>query len=944
MAAVTRLRAYAGLWLPVGLLGLALVFVAAAAGPVNRHVLEQAFQQTVAEAPAPARDITFTERTAPADPEAGGSPAGSAEQIRGDAQALLPPALAEVVEVNWGMQRSRTERPSTSTPGRSASLVGPGVVTDPLALHPLVTLHHQTGLAPEIQLVDGVPPATGPVIDPAEAAIEVMAAAEVADTFGLRVGQTYHLLFGVAPLPPGQSRPGTPQLAITLTGVFQPADPAAAIWQSDPRLLRPVPRAWPHFDLLVPLPMATLVTDQPGIDALFALGLNPLVEIENVARVRIDQQRLDQAWAVAGRDAVAELLASPDLRPGLTIQTGLAELIDEFERQAVAARAVTAVVAAGLVGTGIGLLLLAARVTVDRRGGELSLLRARGASLLTVVRRSLAEALLVLLPAAAVGWLLHRLLPGRPDPGVVLGLGMVPLLVAAVVVLAVPATFAGAVRARARGDRAGPARSDRAGAARGDRAGAGRRELARYRSAPVRVTLELLVVLLAGLGVVQLQQRGLTGTSVAARVAGGLGGTDPYLSAVPVLIGLAAGLLALRLYPWPLRLLGALAARRRGVVGFLGLARAGRAAPATVLPMLVLVLAVTVGGFAGAVNQAVLGARDAATIRAVGADLRVGAEGELTDAALAEVAAVPGVTSVAGVVEDGFIRIDGQAVQAAAVMLVDAPGYQRVLAAIGAPGRLPEPVVSAVPGTGPVPVLAPRLDPARSLVVEIDQVEYPAEVVGGVDDLPALHGARIWVLVPRQALAEPPPVDQLLIAGPQADLAAVRAAVARGTGGDPDAVTVASLAGERARLEASGFNQTLTLVFVTGTVGAGVGGLLAVGLALVVQAAARGRAVSLLRTMGLSTGQARGLLLVELVPVTALAVAVGAVAGTFMPVVLAPALGLTEFTGGAPLPVSLDPGTVIVLAVLLGLFVIGGALVEAAVNRRLGLGQVLRVD
>jgi putative ABC transport system permease protein len=929
MGTVTRLRAYAGLWTLLGLLGLALVFLASAAGPVNRHLLDQALRTALAEAPAAARDITFTERTV-SEESAGPfapAPAESAEAIRGDAHELLPPALAEVVEVGWGWQRTRTERASTATPGLSASLVGPGVVTDPLGLQPLVTLHHQTGLAPATRLVDGAAPATQPVTDPAEAVIEVMVAAQVAEAFGLRAGETYRLWFGVAPLPPVQPDPGTPQVAVTVTGVFEPIDPAAPIWQSDPRLLRPIPRSWPLFDLFVPLPMATLVTDQTGIHALSALGLNEFVEIENVARVRLDAGRLDAAWAVAGRDAVAALQASPDRRPSLTIQTGLIDLIDEFERQSAAAGAVIAVVAAGLVGTGVGLLLLAARITVDRRAGELSLLRARGGSVATVVRRFLAEGLLVLVPAAAAGWVLPRLLPGRPDPGVLVGVGVAPLVVAAVVVLAVPVTVAAAVRAPA---------TSRGGGARGG----ARRELARDRSAPVRVTVELLVVLLAGLGVLLLQQRGLTGTAAAVRA----GGADPYLSAVPVLIGLAAGLLALRLYPGPLRVVGALAARRRGAVGFLGLARAGRVVPATALPLLVLVLAVALGGFAGAVYQAVLTARDGAAIRAVGADLRVAAEGGLTDAAVTDVAAVPGVVSVAGTVDAGFIRIDGQAIQAAAVLLVDAPAYQRVLAAIGAPGRLPERVVSAAPHAGPVPVLAPRLDPARSLVVEIDRVEYPAEVVGGVADLPALHSGRIWVLVPRQALAEPPPADELLIAGPDADLAAVRAAVARGTGGDPDAVTVTSLADRRAELNSSGFNQTLSLVFVVGTVGAAVGGLLAVGLALVVQAAARGRALSLLRTMGLSASQARGLLLVELVPVTVLAVAVGAVAGTTMPVLLAPALGLTEFTGGTPLPIALNPATVTVVAALLGVFVIGGALVESAVNRRLGLGQVLRVD
>lgn len=925
MQVLTRLRGYAGLWTLVGLLGLVLVFVAAAAGPANRHLLDQALRQQIAQAPAPARDLEFTEPTVAVESVVGSGPAESAAQMHRDARALLAPALADVVEQSWGAQRSRTQTPSSASLGLSASLTGPGVVTEPLGLHPLITLHHQTELAPQVELVEGEAPATPPVGGPSGTVVEVMAVAEVAEAFGLRVGETYQLRFGVAPLAPSQLAPDQQGLAIRLTGVFEPVDPAALTWLADPRLLQPVPRTWPYFDDFVPLPMATLVTDQAGVDAAVELGLNPFLEFQNVARVRIDPQLLDQGWAPAGRDAVAATLAHPDRRQGIFIRTRLAELIDEFERQSVAARAVTAVVAAGLIGTGVGLLLLAARVTVDRRRAELALLRARGASQSRMVGRFVAEALPVLLPAAAVGWALHRLLPGRPDPGVLLGVGALPLAMAVVVLLAVPVA---AVVSR--------------------RSGPGRRELTRYRPAPVRLTIEALVVLLAGLGVLLLHERGLTGTIAAARdpvgTTGSVATADPYLSAVPVLIGLAAGLVALRLYPWPLRLLGALAGRGRRVVGFLGLARAGRATPATALPLLVLVLAVVLGGFAGAVFESVVAARDAAALRSVGADLRVETDRELTGSAVAEVAAVPGVTAVAGAVEAGFIRVDGRPVQAAVVLLVDGPAYQRVLAAIGAPGRLPESLVSAAPGTEPVPVLTSRLSPGRELAVEIERVPYPAEVVGGTDDLPTLHGARFWVLVPRQALPEPPPVEELLISGAEADPAAVRQAVASASGDDPEQLAVTTLVDRRAELERSGFNRALTLMFVVGTVGAAAGGLLAVGLALVVQAAARGRALSLLRTMGLSAGQARGILLVELVPVTALAVAVGAVAGTTMPLLLAPSLGLTEFTGGAPLPIAVNPTTVGLLAGLLGVFVIGGALVEAAVNRRLGLGQVLRVD
>jgi putative ABC transport system permease protein len=369
-------------------------------------------------------------------------------------------------------------------------------------------------------------------------------------------------------------------------------------------------------------------------------------------------------------------------------------------------------------------------------------------------------------------------------------------------------------------------------------------------------------------------------------------------------------------------------------VGYLGLARSARAAPASALPLLVLVLAVAVGGFVAAVQSSITAARDTGARQAVGADVRLRGD-LLTEAAVPAVAEVPGVTAVAAASRDGFVGMGAGFDVNIAVITVDAAQYQRVLAEIGWPVRLPAELLAASPGADPLPVLTWQpVD--EELTLLIDRVEYPAVSVGEVTGLPRLHTGRSWVLVPRQALARPPPIDELLIGGVGADPAQLRQAVAA-------EVEVTTLAEQRTELARSGFNRGLSALFVAGLVAALLGGLLAVGLSLVVPAAARGRTLSLLRTMGLSASQARGLLLVEVMPVTTLAVAAGAVAGAVMPALLAPALGLTEFTGGTPVPVAVDLPAVGLLAGLLATFVVGGVLAEAAVNRRLGLGQVLRV-
>lgn len=899
MRAWSRLRAHGGLWTLVAVLAAAVVFVVTAVGPTIRYSEDRALRAAVANAPTATRDITVFEPT-----HAYGA---TARDLHDHVAQLLEPPLAEVVNASWGAQRSRLERPSALRPQQFVSLAGPGVSSDPAGFLPLSTVAHLTDLDSAVRMVDGQLPTT----EPGAATIEVMTSVAVAEALGLRVGEVYHLLLGVGavvPMPAGELPEQA--VAVALTGVYEPVDATAPIWQLGP-LLAPGLRQWPVADQTAPIRQATLVTDQTGITNLVGHGLDEFFGFQGVALFRLDHTRLDVAWLAAAREAVNRLPTNPELRETMRVQSGLAGLFDEFERQAAAARAVVAVVVAGVIATFAGLLVLAARLTVERRRAEILLVRSRGGSLATVAGRFLGEALLVVLPAVVAGWALHLLLPRGPAEALLPGLGVGPLLAAAVAVLLVPLAVVADQHHYRRG-----------------LAAQRRREVTGHRASPVRLTVEAAVITLAAVGVLLVHQRGLR-TEV---------GTDPYLSALPVLIGLAAGLLGLRLYPWPLRLLGMVAARRRSLVAFLGLTRAGRAGPVTALPLLILVLVVAAGGFAAAVNSSVAAARDAAALQAVGADIRIVAD-DLPADADAAVDELPGVVATAALSRSGFLRVGRGVDQSTVVISVDAPAYQQILESVDAPVRLPPELTDARPGGAAIPVLT-SVSSSRTLSLEIGGREYPVTVVGDLAGLPRLAAGRSWVLVPRQALAEPPGIDQLLVAGPEADPELVAAAVGR----QPLDGGMITLADRRAEVEQSGFNRGLTVVFIVGIVGAALGGLLAVGLSLVVPAAARGHTLSLLRTMGLSAGQSRRLLLMELLPITTIAVVVGATVGLATPVVLAPALGLTEFTAAAPIPTAVSPGVVAILAGLLVIFVVGGVVAEAAVNRRLGLGQVLRVE
>jgi putative ABC transport system permease protein len=74
-----------------------------------------------------------------------------------------------------------------------------------------------------------------------------------------------------------------------------------------------------------------------------------------------------------------------------------------------------------------------------------------------------------------------------------------------------------------------------------------------------------------------------------------------------------------------------------------------------------------------------------------------------------------------------------------------------------------------------------------------------------------------------------------------------------------------------------------------------------------------------------------------------LAVATGVAVGTILPLLLGPALGLDEFTGGTPFTVVADPHVTGPAALLAIAVAAAGVLAQAATNRRHHLGGVLRV-
>ncbi|BCJ46505.1 membrane protein [Actinoplanes ianthinogenes] len=758
----------------------------------------------------------------------------------------------------------------------------------------LVRVRWQTGSNGTVTMVDGRGPKSGRTP-------ELVIGRDAAAALGIKVGDRVSL----------GSEAGRVEAAVV--GIFTPVNPADPIW-SDQELAPgacPDPREGQRSE-------AVLLTDQPGVIRIGAA----LANLGDRWRYRLDEKRITADQVKVLTKAVATARRVP---PELTaLQSSLDTTLGQFDEQVGAVRALLAVVQAGILATAAGLILLAARLMADRRRAEFALVRARGGAVRTVAGRTVRETLTVVPIAVAAGWLAGLLLPGRAAPEE-------PLLVLAVALVAVlAAPLFAALGARH------PAFSGH------------RPDAASLRPSPRRLTAEAFLVLLAGGGIYLLRRRGLDAGA----------GVDPYLIAAPVLLALAASVVALRLVPFPLRWAGNLTARARGAIAFLGLSGAGRA-PLHSGPLAVLVVAIATGLFTGTVTSTVGAARDHAAELAVPADATVSGYRFGPDVA-DRIAALPHVTKATS-----MLLYQGATVRGDTTPLLTQT-QAMVVDAATAGLDLPDVLVGAKPGGAAVPVIvSPRL--AAQLGggggrVEVQGRDYAFTVARVQATVPGLSTeARDFMVLPRQAMPIPDfqPIlpNRILVAGSGFDPERVRQAA-----DDSQRALLAGLTGKqqkdgalavpavvttrtayRATLEQRGVDGALSFTFAAGMIAAAALSLTAVALAVLTGAPARGRTLSRLRTMGLSPRQGRRLLIFEILPLIGVAVLAGGLAGFVLPALIGPALGLSGFTSGVTAGITLDPwfaGGVLVVAAFA---VLAALVVENIANRRLRLGTVLRL-
>ncbi|WP_431729673.1 FtsX-like permease family protein [Verrucosispora sp. TAA-831] len=884
-----RIRVYAGQVALLAMLGLVAAMLVTAAPRLADGYADRGLRADVAHLPHLVRDISLSvPRPAPAA-------AGRDDLDR--YAAALPQPLPGLVDRRWYASSIDPEQLLAS--GDAPPMDG--------GARKEFGVRAQTGVEEAAEVTAGRWPRTQ-VGGPAELAVSV----QVAETLSLRPGTDLWFADGKRQAP------------ARVVGVFTPRDAADPVWDDLRSALDPT------VPLLDGDPYVVAgVTDWAGMDRISAGTAVPAV---SGWRYRLDEQRLDTAVLDAVTAAVAETRRSETV-PDAVVQTSLDTALVRFADELRSVRALLAVVQTGLLAGLLGLIVLAARLAVRRRRAELTLLRARGASLGAIGRRLLAEAVPVQPLAVLLGALAGATVPGRSTGSP----WLVPVL-ALLTTVVVPVLAVLAYR--------------RVGVV------AGRADVVAQRPSARRLTLEASVLVLAGLGVVLLRRRGLDAA----------GGVDAYLSAVPVLVAVAAALVAIRLLPWPLRLVGRFATRTRGALLFLGAARAGRGAPVAWGPLAVVIVAVSTGVFGGVVTTTVAEARNRAATLSIPADAWLTGYTFAPDATDA-LGAVPGVQAVARVWVESNRRLrsgsgpGARALGQARVLVVDAPAFAEVVARSGVDVDVPAALRDAARGDGPVPaVVSPRVaaEVGDGAVADVQSRGYAFRVAGVADAFPGVGlGVERFVVLPWQALPEyeytPIVPNRYLLATDGVDetrLLTVADDAQRRRQSDvlgrevTRAQVPAALQTRQAYrdgLERTGANEVLTLAFTVGAVGGTALAVLAVGFVVVADAAGRGRTLSRLRTLGLSAAAGRRLLVYELVPLVVVAALTGAVVGVALPRLLGPTLGLAAFAPGVPIRDHLDPLVVGGVLVLVVLGLLAGLAVENLVNRRMRLGEVLRL-
>jgi putative ABC transport system permease protein len=786
---------------------------------------------------------------------------------------------------------------------------------------PQFELTYRTELTRNSQIVAGQFPVGGGAAAGQRAVVHVQAAVTTttAARLGLKVG----------------TRLNAGPVQLVITGIIRPANPASTFWSQDLVAARPVltPAAAPQLPYWI-----GAVFIGPGALPLIESELGPgEMRVTWVYAAALGRVTAGQASGLETSLGSLVSFGATLITPGIvdpstgtttpvtvTIASKIPSILSPFIAGENAAAPVLEMLYVSLAVLGAVVVLLGARLVAQRRAAEFTLMRARGAALYQlgwlVLRASLVIAAAAGTAAAALA---IGLTPGDSDAvgWWLAGITMAVTLAGPVLISVVPQRVAAPATGQAGGG----------GAAR--RAG-GRRHAAR------RIVVETTLVAAAIGGLVVLRNQGLSS-----------GNSGLYTSAAPVLVAIPVAVVLLRCYPLLARELARIAGRSRGVVAFVGLARATRTPPGTALPAFALVLVLSMVAFPDMISTSVTRSQVAASWQQVGADaiIQVPPGQVITPAVQGQIYSVPGVISTAtAAVDAGSLPASGYELS---VVFVDPARYAAVIDQAPGP-RFPLAALSGNAGRGHgagVPSLVPAVATAAGaqlvgtapadLLVGTSTITI--RLTGRIGGVPGVAADDAVVVVPVGAFGPAlPGPDLMLVAGPGLDAARLSAAVRRALPGG----TVTLRATALAALITAPVPQAAQTALTQGMATAAGFGILVLLLSLLLTARTREMTLARLATMGLRRWQAQLLLATETLP-PVVAAAVGGVACAWLLVPLVgPSLNLAAFSGtGSAIVVT--PALFLLVAFAAGLVLAALLIlaVQAVITYHRGSARALRI-
>jgi putative ABC transport system permease protein len=748
--------------------------------------------------------------------------------------------------------------PVASDPPAWASLTtGYGPVTGTAQAagygQPQFELTYRTALARYSHIVAGRLPAGGSVTGQ-QAMVQAAVTATTAARFGLRVG----------------TRLNAGPVQLVVTGIIQPANPAAAFWSQDlvaarPELTQAASPQLPYWLGAVfvgpgalPLIESTLGTDEMEVTWVYAASLG----------------RLTAGQAGGLEASVGSLVSSgvsaivPDIPYPVTvpITSPIPSILSPFIAGESAVDPVLELLYVSLAVMGAVVVLLGARLVAQRRVAEFTLMRARGAALYQlgwlVLRASVAIAAAA---GAAAAALAIGLTPGDGDVvgWWLAGITIAVTLAGPVLITVVPQRVAAPATGR-------PVR----------RAG-GRKPAAR------RIVIETLLVAFAVGGLVVLRNQGLTS-----------GNNGLYTSAAPVLVAIPLAVVVLRCYPPLARELARIAGLSRGVVAFVGLARATRTPPGTILPSFALVLVLAMVAFPDMISTSVTGSQVAASWQQTGADAIISAPSgqDITPALQRQISSVPGVVSSATAVVDAGSLPAGFELSVVfvdparyAAVIDQAPGPRFPLAALSGNARRGQAAIVPAVATA----AAAQLVGTAPAGLSVGTSTITIRLAGRIGGVPrggggASKGVATWALGPSS-----PGPDLMVVAGPGLAAAQLSAAVRRALPGGSVTLRATALAA----LTTAPVPQAAQTALTQGMATAAGFGVLVLLLSLLLTARTREMTLARLATMGLRRWQAQLLLAAEMLPPVVAAAIGGVACAWLLAPLVGPSLNLAAFSG-----------------------------------------------